>query len=72
MKHCLECGGRTKIGTVEANAMGDMRRRRECYDCGEQFITIEVVAGPHPRAMEVAKWASEQNRALYSPSTGEE
>lgn len=61
---CIKCGGSTWVKDARPQPNGDMRRRRECTDCGFRYSTLEILCGPHQRCAEIAAWASEENRAM--------
>lgn len=64
---CLKCGGPTTVRDARLSEYGAVRRRRVCQDeaCGYRFSTLEILYGPHPRAIEIARWAAEQNRDIF-------
>lgn len=65
-KGCLKCGGDTTVKDSRPTAAGDTLRRRECNDCGYRYSTLEIPYGPHERCREIAQWAAEQNREIFS------
>ena len=42
--NCMQCGRGSHVVDSTKDANG-VKRRRECYDCGYRWNTVEVVAG---------------------------
>ncbi len=61
--NCRQCGKGSHVVDSTKDANG-VKRRRECYDCGYRWNTVEVVAGakvPEPVApVEKAKPVAEK------------